>query len=236
MASLMTVFVTERYRLAAVPGLLLLGGFGLVELWREIAARTVLLPRHRAALAGYALVFAAAVVVTHRPVDPSVAHINEFNGALADIDNNRLDRAQAKLLRVLAANPNNAETYFALGNIALDRGDHDRAKFYYRKTLQLDPAHFRVLNNLGVLAFEEKRWPLAETFLGHALNIEPDDAKTQYLLALVRWERADLPGAHAAIAEAQRLNPANAQFRKVGEQLDSGTGAPPSPETLLSLP
>ena len=236
MASLMTVFVTERYRLAAVPGLLLLGGFGLGELWREIAAGTLLRPGHRAAAAGYALVLLAAVAVTHRPVDPAVRHINDYNGALADIDNHRLDRAQGKLTRVLADNPNNAETFFALGNIALERGDRDRAKSYYRRTLQLDPAHFRVLNNLGLLALEEKRWPLAETFLGHALVIEPDDAKAQYLLAAVRWERADLPGAHAAIAEAQRLDPADAQFRKLAQQLDAGHGAPLSLDTLFSLP
>lgn len=236
MASLLTVFVTERYRLAAVPGLLLLGAFGLVELWREIAAGTLLRPRHRAAAAGYALVLVAAVVVTNRPVDPAVRHINDYNGALADIDNHRLDRAQGKLTRVLADNPNNAETYFALGNVALDRGNRDLAKYYYRRTLQLDPAHFRVLNNLGLLALEEKRWPLAETFLDHALTIEPDDAKAQYLLAVVRWERADLPGAHAAIAEAQRLNPADTQFRKLAEQLDAGHGAPPSLDALFSLP
>ena len=236
MASLMTVFVTERYRLAAVPGLLLLGGFGLVELWREIAAGTLLRPHHRAAAAGYALVLAVAVAITNRPVDPAVRHINDYNGALADIDNHRLDRAQAKLTRVLADNPNNAETYFALGNIALDRSDRDRAKYYYRQTLQLDPAHFRVLNNLGLLALEEKRWPLAETFLDHALTIEPDDAKAQYLLAVVRWERADLTGAHAAITEARRLNPANAQFRKLAEQLDAGRGAPSSLDALFSLP
>ena len=33
MAALMPVFVTERYRLAAVPGLLLLGAYGLWKFW-----------------------------------------------------------------------------------------------------------------------------------------------------------------------------------------------------------
>ncbi len=35
MGSLLTVFVTERYRLAAVPGLLLFAAYGLWELWRK---------------------------------------------------------------------------------------------------------------------------------------------------------------------------------------------------------
>ena len=114
MASLMTVFITERYRLAAVPGLLLLGSFGVVELWREAAAGTLWRSNRRIA-AAYALALAAAVVVTQLPVAPAVRHINDFNGALADIDNHRLDRAQGKLTRVLADNPNNAETYFRPG-------------------------------------------------------------------------------------------------------------------------
>ena len=33
MISLLSVFVTERYRLVAVPGLLLFAGFGVWELW-----------------------------------------------------------------------------------------------------------------------------------------------------------------------------------------------------------
>ena len=80
-----------------------------------------------------------------------------------------------------------------------------------------------MLNNLGLAGAGRKnagRWP--RRFWIGALTIEPDDAKAQYLLAVVRWERADLPGAHAAIAEAQRLNPADAQFHKLGEQLDAG--------------
>jgi Flp pilus assembly protein TadD len=38
MAGLMSVFITERYRLAAVPGLLLLGAAGLMFLWEKIVA------------------------------------------------------------------------------------------------------------------------------------------------------------------------------------------------------
>ena len=40
MASLLTVFVTERYRLAAVPGLLLFAAYGLEELWRNLATES----------------------------------------------------------------------------------------------------------------------------------------------------------------------------------------------------
>ena len=215
LASLMTVFITERYRMAAVPGLLLLGSFGLVEGWRELRDR-----RWRTVMV-YAGVLVLACVLVNRPVDPGLRFLDDYNSSLADIEQNRFDRAQHKLERVLSGNPDNAETNFALGNLWLAKGDRDKAKGFYRRTLQLDPRHDRVLNNLGVLAIEEKRWPLAEAFLSNSLRIEPGDAKTNYLLAEVRYERHDLPGAHAAMAEALRLRPDEPVFHKLSDRLDA---------------
>jgi tetratricopeptide (TPR) repeat protein len=215
LASLMTVFVTERYRMAAVPGLLLLGAFGLVEIWRDLSAA------RWQPMAVYAAALAAACVLVGWPVDPSIRSVDDFNSSLADIEQNRLGRAQEKLERVYAEHPDNAETSFALGNLWLAKGDRGRAKYFYRRTLQLDPRHDRALNNLGAMAAEEKRWPLAEAFLDNALELEPDDAKTCYLLAQVRWERHDYDGARVAIANAVRLQPDTAAFRKFSHELES---------------
>jgi hypothetical protein len=213
LASLMTVFVTERYRMAAAPGLLLFGAFGLVEVCRDVS--TV---RWRP-LAAYGAALAAACTLVCWPVDSSIRSVDEFNSSLADLEQNRLGRAQEKLERVYAAHPNNAETAFALGNLWLAKGDRDRAKYFYRHTLQLDPQHDRALNNLGALAFQEKRWPLAEAFLDGALQIEPNDPKTSYLLAQVRWERHDFDGARLAIANAVRLQPGSAEFQKLSQEM-----------------
>ena len=215
MASLMTVFITERYRIAVVPGLLLCGSYGLVELGGALMTRRWI------AVAAYATLLAAAVGIVCLPVDSRVYYIDDFNSSLADLNQNRLDVAQVKLERVLANNPNNAETNFALGNLWLAKGDRTRAKSFYRRTLEIDPRHDRALNNLGVLAIQEKRWPLAELFLRGSLQIAPDDAKTNYLLAQVRFERNDLDGAHAALADAMRLRPDDVAFQKLREQLDA---------------
>jgi hypothetical protein len=215
LASLMTVFVTERYRMAAVPGLLLFSAFGVIEIGREMAAA-----RWRAP-AVYAAAMAAALVLVCWPVDPAISSVDDFNSSLADLEQNRLGRAQEKLERVYAEHPDNAETAFALGNLWLAKGDQDRAKYFYRRTLQLDPKHDRALSNLGALAVEEKRWHLAEVFLDSALAIEPNDAKTNYLLAEVRCERHDLPGARLAIANAERLQPDTPQYQKLSAALDS---------------
>ena len=221
--SLLTVFVTERYRLAVVPGLLLLASFGVMEVWRDLSAR-----RWNTALV-YGLAFVTALLVVDRPVESGLAHLDEYNSSLTDLEQGRLDRARQKLEHSLAANPDSAETNFALGNVYLAQGDRDQAKRYYRRTLELDPAHDRVLNNLGVLASEEKRWPLAELFLAKSLEIDASDPKTHYLLARARHEQGNARGATEAIAEALRLEPAQPEFQRFAAELSRPPTDPVSP-------
>lgn len=215
MASVLTVFVTERYRLACVPGLLLLGSAGLVMLGQDLARS-----RWRPALA-YAVVLVAALFLVWHPVDPSLRDVDELNSSIGDLEANRLDSAQHKLERLYHDHPDNAEIAFSLGNLRLARGDRDQAKALYRRALEIDPQHDRALNNLGTLAAQEKRWPLAEAFLSMSLRIEPDDAKADFLLAQVRRERNDLPGARQAIGAALHLRPEVPAFQQFSHQLDA---------------
>ena len=240
MASLLTVFVTERYRLAAVPGLLLLGSFGVVEMAGELATlttrwRTPVAARPFAAVTAglYTLVFAAAVFATHRPVGSDLRSLDSYNSSLADIEQGKYDRAINKLQHVLQDVPDNAETYFALGNAYLGQEDFEHAKACYRRTVQLDPQHYRALNNLGVIAYEQKLWLPAERLLGASLSIEPGDAKTNYLLACVRLERGDREGARAPAAEALRLRPDREDYRKLNDELAAPV---PSVHTASAVP
>lgn len=222
MASLLTVFVTERYRMAVVPGLLLLAAFGLMEIWRELSTRRWQVP------VAYGLGLAAAFLVVTRPVDDSLRHLDEYNSSLTDLEQGHLDRAERKITAALVSNPNSAETNFAMGNLWLAKGDRDQAKKYYRRTLELDPRHDRVLNNLGVLAIEEKRWPLATRFLEQSLKIDPSDAKTHYLLACARRETGDLPGAETSIREALRLQPDQPTFKRFAHDLSNPSAELPA--------
>lgn len=236
MASLMPVFITERYRLAAVPGLLLLGAYGVREVWRALTARR----------AGFCAAYGAALLVaatfTFWPMtDAGLLTLDDYNTALADIeaynlasdkarsgdavppDSRLLDRAQAKLERVSAVTPGNAETAFALGNLWLAKGQRKEAKSYYRRTLELDARHSRAWNNLGVLAIEEQRWTLAETFLSRAVQIDGQDAKTFYLLAETRLQTHDRAGATDAIERAVSLKPGQARFQALRERIAAAT-------------
>jgi hypothetical protein len=214
MASLMMVFVTERYRLAAAPGLMALAAVGLAELWRDLAAR------RWQPVGVYGAVLAAGVLLVTRPVEPGLRNLDQYNAAVADMEQGRWDGARPRLEAILAATPENAAVNFALGNLWLAKGERDKAKHFYRRTLQIDPRQDRALNNLGVMAMEEKRWDLAESFLVGSLQLDSDDAKTSYLLAKTREARNDLDGALAAIDNALRLKPEQADYRQLRVELD----------------
>ena len=74
MASLLTVFITERYRLAAVPGLLLFGAYGIVELWRRIEIR-----RYQDALVFPAILVGSTLLVSMPQHNPTLWALDSYN-------------------------------------------------------------------------------------------------------------------------------------------------------------
>lgn len=221
--SLLTVFVTERYRMACAPGLLLGAGYGL---WR--VAEMLRAPRLAGTpLAGYATALAASAALVFWPQrDPANLGLDEYNTAIGDLAAGRSARARAKLEHVLAGNPDSAEARFVLGNVLLAQGDRTGAKECYRRTLQLDPTHRRVLNNLGVLALEEGRWTLAGQFLEGALHTDAADPNALYLLAQARWRGGRPADAADAVERALALRPDQARLQELRTQILAG-GTPP---------
>lgn len=222
MGSLLTVFITERYRMAAAPGLLLLGAYGLWSAAVSLHARRV-----GPTLLYAGLLAGSALAVFWPQSNAELLTLDDYNTALADLRANRLDRAQTKLERVVTVCPDNAESHFALGNLWLARGNRERAKDCYRRTMQLSPGHGAVLNNLGLLALEEHRPELATRFLERSLRFRPDSAHTLYLLASARLEHGEMPAARMAIDAALRLEPGRADFTILRDRLaaagDDGT-------------
>ena len=159
MGSLLTVFVTERYRLAAVPGLLLFAVYGLWELWQNIAVA-----RYRLAGLFLFLLFFSTAFVAMPQKDPTLWALDTYNSGLQALDAEQLALARKKLDLAYAYSPHNAEINFAEGNLHVALGETAIAKNYYLAVLRLDPEHSGALNNLGVLALREKRWTTCDQF------------------------------------------------------------------------
>lgn len=213
-AALMPVFVTERYRLAAVPGLLLMAGIGLWELGNFLAQKKwgpVFL---------YGAAAGAAVWFVAQPTrDEGLWSLDFYNTGIKAMEAGNLERAQKNLETAYAYVPDNSETAFALGNLWLQKKDRTRAKQFYKRAIELNGRHSGAWNNLGVLAMEEKRWKLAESFLARSVAIEPGEAKTWYLLAQAKAASKDFAGAREAMGTALGLEPQRPQFQQFYEEL-----------------
>ena len=214
MGSLLTVFVTERYRVAAVPGLLLGASFGLWELWQNCVKA-----KYGSVAIYTALLLAATLFVSVPQTDPGLWALDAYNSGWQALQVKDYPLAGKKLELSYAYVPENAEINFALGNLRLAQDDTFRAKQYYAASLRLDPQHAGALNNLGVLAMREERWELASKFFRRAIEQEPDEAKTHYLLAEALLRMGQRENARSEILKAIVLNPNQPEFLKLRDEI-----------------
>jgi tetratricopeptide (TPR) repeat protein len=214
MGSLLTVFVTERYRVAAVPGLLLGAAFGVWEIWQNCVNA-----KYRSVAIYTALLLAATFFVSAPQADPALWALDAYNSGWQALQVKNYPLAERKLELSYAYVPENAEINFALGNLRLAQGDTFHAKQFYSVSLRLDPRHTGVLNNLGVLALNEERWELASKFFRRAVEQDPDDAKTHYLLAEALLRMGDRENARSEIFKAIVLDPNQPEFLKLRDKI-----------------
>jgi tetratricopeptide (TPR) repeat protein len=156
MAALMPVFVTERYRLAAVPGLLLLGAYGLWEFW-SFLNRARWMPAISYACVG----LVAAFCVATPPADAALWSLDYYNTGIKALDQGDYGAARGDLETAYRYVPGNAEVNFSLGLLWQSQGDTRRAEIFYARALELNPRHAGAWNNLGVMASKQKAWPIA---------------------------------------------------------------------------
>lgn len=236
MGAVLTVFVTERYRLAAVPGLLVLAAAGLWQFAGWLTAR-----RWVPAVSYAAIAIGAAWYVSIPRPDTSLWALDQYKAGIRATAAGDFDRAQRNLEAAFSYVQDNADINFALGNLWLEKSRHSteakeprlfraKAALYYQRTLKIDPNRASPFNNLGVLALDDRRFDLAERFFLSALKIEPQVAKTYFLLARTQFEAGKRPEATKSIAQALELRPEQPEFIELQKQIAAPSTLPaPAP-------
>jgi Flp pilus assembly protein TadD len=215
LVAVLPVFVTERYRLPAVPGLLILGALGLQQLWHDVVGQ-----KYFAVVLQLAIVTASAAFVTMPRHDRSLWALEDYNAGRLALEANDLSAAETHLQRARALVPDNPEIILAIGNLRLAQSNRAEAVALYESVLRLDPRHKSALNNLGVIALEDQRFADAKEFFRRALEQEPQNAKTHFLLAKTELALGNIAGARIALAHALEREPDRPEYRELQEQIE----------------
>lgn len=111
--------------------------------------------------------------------------------SLAGIDaqENHMDAAHQRLLRVVSANPKNIGALLMLGEVAGAMGDEDEAMDRYRAVLAIDSSNVLALNNLAyALAFAQPDEALK--YAEQASEIAPDNAMVHDTLGWIYYKKS----------------------------------------------
>jgi tetratricopeptide (TPR) repeat protein len=220
MLAIMPIFITERYRLVVVPGLLVLTALGLARLWEKFARGAY----------GYlatqlVTVAVAALFVTLPRHDPALWALDAYNAGRLALELSDFPRAEHELQRAHELVPDNAETNFALGNLRLAQRDLTAAKKFYGTTLKADSNHKGALNNLGIVALDENSPAVAAEYFLRSLALQPQNAKTHYLLARALLAGGRSSEAADALKRAVELGGERPEFAALREEIEkSGRG------------
>jgi Flp pilus assembly protein TadD len=215
MIALLAVFITERYRLVAVPGLLIFAALGLSILWHKLVAG-----EGRMAASYVVVLYCATRFVAWPQRDPSLWALDAYNAGWQALESNNLSLAEKKLAIAHAYVPQNSETLFALGNLRLAQNNPGAASAFYFAVLNVDPKHKGAFNNLGVIALDASEFDTAEAWFHLAENVDPQDAKTHYLLARTLLAKNDTVAADAEIGAALALKSGQPEFIDLKNKID----------------
>ncbi len=161
--------VCARYRLPAVPFLLLFAADALYRL------ATLLRAGDRRGLLHHGAWLVAATVIVHTGVNP--AHADHLRPAWLQgeilLQTNRLREAERAFLLALEAHPGDADIHNSLGATHERQGRLEEAEGNYRESLRLAPDHSRAGVNLARLLGRSGRYTEASAVVAAVLAVDP---------------------------------------------------------------
>jgi tetratricopeptide (TPR) repeat protein len=141
---------------------------------------------------------------------------NDFTYGVAMFQHGYLEQAAESFKQVIAAKPGNADAYYNMGTLNLQRNDVEQARQYLERAVALRPDYPEAWNNLGMIAAQQ----------GHA-----EDAIQDFEKSL-----AQRPAYAVALLNLGNVYRRQHAFAKAQEYLDRAlTMQPDDPETNYSL-
>ena len=216
-------FLFSRYRLPAVPSLMLLSAVPIAELaeapWRPRTGAEAGVAVSVVAKVGLALVCALAVAIPQLVRFSPRMDLVHYNLALLDEENGRTQEARAHYLSALSSDPNNFLACLNLGNQAAIEKDWQTALDFYARAAAIRPGSDDVQCNLGGVFLGLGRLEEAETHLDLALRLNPTNLNALLNEAVLCARRGELERAKELSGRVLELEPENAAALRLSRDI-----------------
>jgi tetratricopeptide (TPR) repeat protein len=202
--SIVAFFVLARYRLPAIPPLIIGAGFAVTEIARHVRER-----RWRWLVCAAVALAALLVLVNSNPygVDRRAAFAQpHFRLGIIFGQRGLIDRAIEEYRKSIALDPDYMKSHMNLGALLAERGEMEAAAEAFRSAIRLEPEYGRARVNLA-MAFQglgdyEAALAQADT----ALKFAPGDAAARKQRGIVLYRMGLEEEARSELAEALSLD------------------------------
>lgn len=148
----------------------------------------------------------AAGCATTPTVHPRALENNAF--CVQYLSAGDVDRAERHCDLGLEFSPQYSDLWLNKGLIAWRRGQHDKARDAYIKSIRYNNEQAQAYNNLGVIYREvDKKLGQAHDSFQRALKVNPDYTEARYNLALTLWRLGKRPQARKEYETILAVNP-----------------------------
>lgn len=134
----------------------------------------------------------------------------------------RSNEARAQFLKSIELSPQQAESYYRLGELARDEGDSPQANIYYKQVLTHNPSHAGALTGLAIIAYQARQYEEAEEELEKAIAASPDFQTARYYhgltLAKLGRKKESQSELDLAIQMAREQNARTDQIKQLSAQ------------------
>jgi tetratricopeptide (TPR) repeat protein len=220
-ASTVVFFLFSRYRLPAVPALLLLGGGALAEIpeaWRT---------RRKAAVGLTGICLAAFLLPRAAGFEPRMDLVHYNLGRLYE-ERGLTGEAREHYQAAFALNPEDFLAALNLGNLAARQRDWPAALSFYQRAEALEPRSDDVQSNLGGAWLAMRDFARAEEHLDRALALNPRNLPALQNKTLLLARRGDFAAARELNRRLLELDPGNPAGQRLKERLERAPRANPA--------
>jgi len=172
-------YVISRYRLPAVPFLIIFAGYGI---WRM--ARYLKDGRPSRFIIGLVILI-AGFYLSHLNPGPEKLSNPNYNLGVAYTRRGEYKKAIQAYRECLKENPGHYRAYYNMGNIFYERGEWEEAIKEYRKALEIKIDFVEARHNLANAYAKKRSFALAIAQYQKLLEGNPNDPEIHYNLSLV---------------------------------------------------